>query len=279
MKLTPVFLIFILLAGCAVAQPVDTSSASDQTVESAAEAHEVTIFAMDTVMQLSAYGDHADTALSAAQEVISRVEKEVSVTDQDSEIYYLNTHQGTPYTVSEDTAKLIETSLLYGKQTNGALDISIYPIVKAWGFTTSEYQIPSDETIAGLLESVNYSAIEFDPATRTVCLPKGMEIDLGSIAKGYAGQLAVDAMRSAGVTSALISLGGNVQAIGSKPDGSAWRVAVEDPENTESYAGIVSIRDQAVITSGGYERYFVGDDGQTYCISWTLPQAGLPAAA
>ena len=98
-----------------------------------------------------------------------------------------------------------------------------------------------------------------------------MTIDLGSIAKGYAGELAAQTLRDKGVTSALLNLGGNVQTIGSKPDGSAWIIGIKDPKNPDTAMMGLSVTDQAVVTSGGYERYFE-QDGHTYwhiCLLYT----------
>ena len=131
----------------------------------------------------------------------------------------------------------------------------------------------SGET-AALLEHVDYARIRV--SGDAVTLPDGMEIDLGGVAKGYAGREAAAYLRRHGVASGLLNLGGNVQTIGSKPDGTAWRVAIRDPNNDTHYAGIVEIRDKAAVTSGGYERYFTADDGQTY---WHImnPATGRPA--
>jgi len=128
-----------------------------------------------------------------------------------------------------------------------------------------------------LLELVDYRAVTVDTGADTVTLAReGMALSLGAVAKGYAGDLAADALRERGVTSALLSLGGNIQTVGAKPDGGAWRVAVQDPENPEQYAGAIDVADQAVVTSGGYERYFVGGDGEVY---WHImnPETGYPA--
>ena len=161
------------------------------------------------------------------------------------------------------------------RRTNGALDISIYPIVKAWGFTTGSYQVPDEETIQTLLTKVDYTQIQYDEASGNVTISEGMTIDLGSIAKGYAGELAARTLRDKGVTSALLNLGGNVQTIGSKPDGSAWIIGIKDPKNPDTAMMGLSVTDQAIVTSGGYERYFE-QDGHTY---WHImdPATGHPA--
>ena len=154
-----------------------------------------------------------------------------------------------------------------------------FHLVRAWGFTMGEfeagkrYPVPAVSVTDALLEQVDYRKIRQD-GTR-VTLPEGMEIDLGAVTKGYAGREVAEFLRENGVTSALLNLGGNVQTVGAKPDGSPWRVAVQDPES-DGYAGILEIVDCAAVTSGGYQRYFVGTDGETY---WHImdPSTGRPA--
>ena len=129
-----------------------------------------------------------------------------------------------------------------------------------------------EKELAGLLERVDYTAVEWDG--ETVALPDGMELDFGSVAKGYAGQKAAEALRAAGVTSALLDLGGNIQTVGSH-DGQPWRIGITDPEDPQSYLGVVTVEDEAVVTSGGYQRYFE-ENGVRY---WHIldPATGQPA--
>ena len=239
-------------------------------VQSGDVRNSVNFFAMDTLMEFSAYAD--ETTLSGAREIVTELESRVSTTNAKSEIYRLN-HDGGG-TVSPGTAELLRTALSMCRLTNGAFDLSIYPVVRAWGFTTGEYRIPSGDELAALLAQVDYTRIRLDG--EDVSLPDGMEIDLGGIAKGYAGRKAAEYLREHGVTSALLNLGGNVQTVGEKPDGTPWRVAVQDPLQSGAYAGILEIRNQAAVTSGGYERHFTGEDGETY---WHImdPETGRPA--
>lgn len=102
-----------------------------------------------------------------------------------------------------------------------------------------------------------------------------MEIDLGSVAKGFAGQQAADYLRENGVSSALLNLGGNVQTVGCKPDGSPWQIAIKDPQHDHSPMLVLSVTDKAVVTSGGYERYFE-QAGKHYCHIMS-PATGHPA--
>jgi thiamine biosynthesis lipoprotein len=194
------------------------------------------------------------------------------VTNEDSEIYAVN-RDGSG-TLSADSADLLTQALDICRLTDGALDLSIYPVVRAWGFTTGDYGVPSAEELEELLGHVDYEQISFEESTDTVTLAQGMEIDLGSVAKGYTGDRVLQLLRENGVTSAMLNLGGNVQALGAKPDGSPWRVAIQDPLS-DGYLAAVEIEDQAVITSGGYERYFV-EDGETY---WHIidPATGAPS--
>ena len=245
-----------LLTGC--------SGAPAQEPESA------TFFAMDTAMDFTVYGDAA--LLDEAETLIGSLEDQVSVTDEHSDIYAID-HTGSG-SLSGNAAELMAQALELCRRTGGALDISVYPIVQAWGFTTGSYQVPDEETIQSLLPLVDYTQIQYDAATGVVTLPEGMEIDLGSVAKGYAGQLAAQMLREHGVQSALLNLGGNVQTVGAKPDGSPWQIGIKDPQGEDAMM-VLSVEDQAVVTSGGYERYFE-QDGQTY---WHImdPSTGHPA--
>lgn len=240
------------------------------SAESSPEPVQGTFFAMDTVMDFTFYGESG--LIDQSESLIASLESLVSVTDADSELYAIN--QTGSGMLTEEASSLMEQALEICRRTDGALDLSIYPIVRAWGFTTGSYQVPDEETIQALLPLVDYTKIQYDAATGVVTLPEGMEIDLGSVAKGYAGQLAAQMLRNSGVQSALLNLGGNVQTVGAKPDGSPWQIGIKDPQGEDAMM-VLSVEDQAVVTSGGYERYFE-QDGQTY---WHImdPSTGHPA--
>ncbi len=229
-----------------------------------------TFAAMDTVMTLTVYGGESD-ALDAAKARVLDLEALLSVTDPDSDVSALN-RAGTA-ALSPDTADLLGRALELCERTGGALDVTIYPVVRAWGFTTGDYTVPDGDTLAALLEKVDYTEVRLEGDTAS--LPAGAEIDLGAVAKGYAGDALAALLREKGVESALLELGGNIHTVGSKPDGSDWRVAVRDPADKEGYLGVVSVSNKAVVTSGGYERYFE-QDGVRY---WHImdPRTGAPA--
>ena len=242
------------------------------SAESSPEPVQGTFFAMDTMMDFTIYGESG--LINQSESLIASLESLVSVTDADSELYAIN--QTGSGTLTGKASSLMEQALEICRRTDGALDLSIYPIVRAWGFTTGSYQVPDEAEIQALLPLVDYRKIQYDAATGTVTvtLPEGMEIDLGSVAKGYAGQLAAQMLREHGVQSALLNLGGNVQTVGAKPDGSPWQIGIKDPQGEDAMM-VLSVEDQAVVTSGGYERYFE-QDGQTY---WHImdPSTGHPA--
>ena len=234
---------------------------------------ERSLFAMNTYMTFTAYGEDAQAALQEAEECIQQVEGLWSVTDEDSEIYQANHSGGQPVTVSEETAEIISFALEMAQRTGGALDPTIYPVLTAWGFTTDSKQVPSQQQIAQLLEQVGYDRIQLNGTELTV--PDGMELDLGAVGKGYTADLVTEILRRHGVSSALISLGGNIQAIGSRPDGSDWRLGIRAPWESGNL-GVLTVSDAAVVTSGGYENYFDDEQGNIY---WHIldPSTGYPA--
>ena len=229
-----------------------------------------TVFAMDTVMQFDAYGGSSDLQEKVKQRV-EALEGEFSTTQENSDIFRLN--QKGSAKLSEDTRYLMQEALALGAETDGALDISIYPIVRSWGFTTGNHRIPSEEERENLLKSVDYRLVNLKEDTASI--EQGMMVDLGGVGKGFTGDEVVKTMKEDGVTSALFSLGGNIQTIGTKPDGEKWYVGIKDPES-DGYLGGIRVKDEVVITSGGYERYFTDDDGTIY---WHImdPSAGAPA--
>ncbi|MGN1347014.1 MAG: FAD:protein FMN transferase [Eubacteriales bacterium] len=269
-------LLCALLFGCGRAETVVETASVLPSVQPAqsvpsAEKHSRTVFAMDTVMELTVYSADEEV-LEKSAEKIAELESKLSVTLPDSEIHTLNTDGHA--VLSADTAFLLASAQNVCESTGGALDITVYPVVCAWGFTTGDYRIPSDEELTALLAHVDSASILLDGPNAS--LPEGTAVDLGSVAKGYTGDVLCGLLEENGVTSALLNLGGNVQALGSKPDGSPWRIAVRHPTDAENYLGVLEISDMAAITSGSYERYFTGEDGRKY---WHIldPATGKPA--
>ncbi len=251
-----------------------TGCGAEEKSEDLGEPLSKDIFAMDTYMTLTAYGEAAEDALNQAEAEIYRIDALLSTGNPESEISKLNKEKHLA--VSEETFNLIKRACEMGEDTKGIFDITVYPIMKAWGFTDGNYRVPDEKELKDLLKRVDYSKVVLNEEDLSVTLEDDMEIDLGGIAKGYTSDRIEELMKNCGVEHGLINLGGNVQVIGNKPDGSDWKVAVIDPQDQEYYVGIVAVSDKAVITSGGYQRYFE-QDGKTY-IHIIDTSDGYPAA-
>lgn len=234
---------------------------------------EKSMFAMNTFMTFQVYGEEAQIALEETEERITDLENMWSVTKKESDIYTVNHSAGKEIVIQKETADLLSFTLQMSEQTGGMLDPSIYPVLCAWGFTTDNRQVPSGDELESLLENVDYRKIQLDGTK--LMIPEGMQIDLGAVGKGYAADLVTEILKDHHVESALFSLGGNIQAVGSKPDGNSWQLGIRDPLS-EGNIGILQAEDCAVVTSGAYENYFVGEDGKKYGHILN-PRTGYPA--
>ena len=225
------------------------------------------IFAMDTVMTLTAYGKHAQDGLAAATSVINSMEALLDPELPTSTTYAINHANGGNVSISGQVNKMLSTAYTVYKQSGGALDLTIYPVIQRWGFDSGRYYVPTEEELWADLGRKGFDQMVLtsfpSSGSYAVSFPARTEITFGAVAKGCAADNAINAMRNAGVTSGIVSLGGNVQTLGQKPDGSNWTIAVQDPNNTSSYVGVVSVGQTAVVTSGTYQRFFV-QNGKTY---------------
>ena len=219
------------------------------------------IFAMDTYMTLNAYGKNAEAGLSDVIAAINAASAALDPEIEKSDVYALNHANGTPTVVSSLIANMLTTAKTVYEQTGGALDLTVYPIVKAWGFIDSQHTVPTTDQLEALKSVPCFDEVVVD--INTVTMPDGTELSFGAVAKGALAEQSAQILKEYGVEHAYMSLGGNVQTVGLKPDGSKWRIGVQDPNNTSDYLGIVSIGEQAVVTSGSYQRYFEAD-GKTY---------------
>lgn len=220
------------------------------------------VFAMDTYMTFTAYGENAQCAVDMASDRIEELDAMLSAGSSKSEISLLNTNACAK--LSDDTLEIIEKAIEVNKNTDGAFNPLIYPVMKCWGFDTGDYRIPLQNELNECLTHMDIDKIIVDKERKSVRFADpDMQIDLGGIAKGYASDQIMEIYRKNGVKSGIVSLGGNVQAIGSRPDGSSWKVAIRCPDGSSEYAGVLEVNDEAVVTSGGYERYFE-QNGNTY---------------
>ncbi|MDD7511995.1 MAG: FAD:protein FMN transferase [Peptostreptococcaceae bacterium] len=250
------------------------SACSSSTDEKDSKESTIELYNMDTYMTVTAYGENADKALEKVREEVNRIDKLLSTGLEESEVYKINS--GAADALSEDTYKLLDKSLQLYKDTDGAFNIAVYPIMEAWGFTTKNYKVPDDETIARLLTLATPDDILFNRDEHKIAFAKeGMKIDFGGIAKGYTSARIMEIFKECGVKSGKVNLGGNVQTLGTKTDGSKWRIAIQSPDKGDEYAGVLEVADKAIITSGGYERFFE-ENGVTYH-HIIDPKTGKPA--
>lgn len=213
---------------------------------------------MDTEIVIKAYGRKASSGIDKALAEIARLDGMLSSFNPDSEVSEVNRQAGVkPVKVSPETLAVVDRALYFASISGGAFDPTIFPVMRLWGFGGPEYRVPSRAEIEQALALVDYRNVQLDKQESAVFLvQKGMAIDLGAIAKGYAVDCMAEVLRKEGVSSFLINAGGNVYAQGIKPDKTGWTVAVIDPRKPEDYLGIVKARDISIVSSGDYERFF-----------------------
>lgn len=219
------------------------------------EASESEIFALDTAITLKVYGSKRVVVLKKLEDKINELDEMLSTGKETSEVSRLN--RSGVAVLSPTVANLVKRSLDIYKKTDGLFDITIYPLMELWGFPTKNYKVPSEKEIEEKLKLVGSDKIDFNEETRKISFKnKGMEIDFGGIGKGYITDELVKILTDEKVESAIINLGGNVFGFRKKPDGSLWNIAIRDPNEPDKYMAAIRLEDSAVITSGGYERYF-----------------------
>jgi len=222
----------------------------------------VSFEAMNTFMTVQSYGNKSVKANKEVEAAIFQLEQKLSTTKEGSFIYKINHSEGQFVECDEETSDLINFAINMAKKTDGNLNICLYPVIKLWGFTTGDYKVPSQYEINEKLIHTDYKKVRSN-GNKSFCVENGMEMDLGAVGKGYAGDCAVKILKENGVSSAILDLGGNIQTVGKKPDGSLWTIGIKNPWGGSAALG-VRIDEKAVITSGGYERFFTGEDGKKY---------------
>lgn len=212
---------------------------------------QTTFFAMDTVMTLELYGDKA--ALEAAKEEILRLDSLFSIGIAESDISRLNESGKTE--ISPETAEVLACGQAISQATDGALELTIAPLVDCWGWYEGAAAVPDSAALSQALALVEDSGLTLN-GQHAALSRSGMAVDLGCIAKGYTASHVAQMLSQLGVSSALLNLGGNVQALGAKPDGSDWVVGIADASDPAAYLATLPVSNCAVVTSGDYQRYF-----------------------
>ena len=220
---------------------------------------------LGTTVTIRIYEGAKDRAFERAFDRVEQIEARMSTSTADyssTELLEVNRAAGEkPVRVSEDTFYVVQRALEYSRMTDGAFDVSIGPLVDLWGIGTEYAGVPEQEEIERLLEKVDYTSVELDPDNQTIYLPvEGMGLDVGGIAKGYAAEEVARILREEGIEHALLDFGGNILAMGHKPDGSKWKIGIQNPqEQRGEFLGVVEDDAMTVVTSGDYERYFEKD--------------------
>jgi thiamine biosynthesis lipoprotein len=232
---------------------------------------------MDTVVTITVVADsseRAESAIDAAFDETYRLEQLLSFWTEQSEIAAIYHNAGVkPVKVSPETLEIIEMSLYISEKTGGAFDPTVGPLMRLWDF--KEKTMPTEEEIKEKTRLVDYTRMEIDKEKSTAFLKaKGMSFDTGGIAKGYAVDRAVEVLKNRGIQSGLVAIAGDIRGFGPR----TWNIGIRDPRATEEDDGLmasVRIKDEAISTSGDYERFFMKDGARYHHI--LDPTTGLPA--
>lgn len=218
----------------------------------------------------------ARAAIDAAYAEIDRLEAMISSWRDTSETHRVNAAAGiAPVAVSPELFHLIRRACKVSALTNGIFDVTFAGAGNLWDFKAEQPRLPDPEQVKSKLRLVDYRKIQFDEQALTVFLPeKGMRLGFGAIGKGFAANRAVQLMKQRGITAGVVNAGGDLVAFGKQEDGRPWGVAIADPQQRDSVFAWLRVDNQAVVTSGDYER-FIEVDGKRY--SHILhPRTGYP---
>lgn len=194
-----------------------------------------------------------EKAVGEAFEAIKKVDTLMSTYKEDSEISILN-REGEGQ-ISEETLEVIKDALRFSELSKGAFDITCRPLLNLWKKAKKEEKIPTEEEIEEACSLVGYQNIILD-GNQIRLKKKGMQIDLGGIAKGYAVDKAVEALKKNGIKRALVNAGGDLYALGTNRQGEEWQIGIQDPREKDKIVDIIRVEDKGVATSGDYIRYF-----------------------
>ena len=234
-KITILLALVLLLTGCGARSP-----------------ESCTLFAMDTVMDISVWGEEKTAAADALESLLKELEQRWSATDINSVPSQLNGDGTVLYT--EDIRFLDQVEAL-SKRTDGAFDSMLHSVISLGGFLNDEYHVPTQQELEAALAEEKWN--------------------LGAVVKGYAGRRAVELLQTMDIDRAILNLGGNVQTYGDKADGSPWIIGIQNPQGGDPVGNVSVTGTMAVVTSGDYQRYFERDGVKYHHI--LDPKTGMPA--
>ena len=232
---------------------------------------------MDTKMTVKVYGAGAPEAVREAKEQLLALDALWSATREGSDVARLNSGAGEAVALAPETMRLLHLAEAVREETKGALDVTLAPLLQLWGFTGGVHRVPTAEEIEAARALTGAGKLKLDEAAGTARLEKGSGVELGAVAKGYAGELVAAELKSRGVRSALLDLGGNIETVGAREGGAPWRVGLRNPFGG-ALLGTVAVADAAVVTSAIDQRFFTDEAGNRY---WHIldPATGKPAAS
>lgn len=221
---------------------------------------------MGTTVGVTLYENGSEEVLDKVFKRVQEIENLVSINKEETEIDKLNENAGiSPVKLSDTSFEIIEKALYYSKLSTGGYDLTVGPLVKLWNIGLPEAKVPTQEEINEVIKNIDYTKVVLNKDTKEVFLSqKGMLLDLGSIAKGYAADEIVKILKEENINSAIIDLGGNIYALGLKEGNKNWKIGIQNPfDNRGKIVGSLEVSNKTVVTSGVYERY-IEQDGQTY---------------
>ena len=221
---------------------------------------------MGTTVGVTLYENGSEEVLDKVFKRVQEIENLVSINKEETEIDKLNENAGiSPVKLSDSSFEIIEKALYYSKLSSGGYDLTVGPLVKLWSIGLPEAKVPTQEEIDEVIKNIDYTKVVLNKDTKEVFLSqKGMLLDLGSIAKGYAADEIVKILKEENINSAIIDLGGNIYALGFKEGNKNWKIGIQNPfDNRGKIVGSLEVSNKTVVTSGVYERY-IEQDGQTY---------------
>jgi len=229
----------------------------------------------DTFITITIYDCENESILNECFSICDKYEKMFSITYPESDISKINNSHGQAISVNKETINLVKDSLEFSKATNGMYDITIYSVSKLWDFHNPNNTLPNKDDIDNTVRHINYKNIVIDEESSSIALTDpDTQLDLGSIAKGYIADSVYNYLKSQGIGSAIINLGGDIRVLGCKPDNKPYIIGVQDPGDENNVITTLSINDKSVTTSGTYERFIMHNDKKYHHI--LNPLTGYP---
>ena len=256
-------------------------SESEPAVETPAKATYIEdhAFQLDTIVTVKLYGEDDQALIQDAFERIDVLEKMLSVHLDGSDLAKLRDQAGTgdAIAVESETLEVMGAALRYAELSGGRFDPTAGPLIDLWGIDPPQGHVATKAELETIAPLIDYRNVEINREAGTIELKAtGTIADLGAIAKGYIADQVKALLVEEGVASGIVNLGGNVLLIGGKPDGSDFRIGVQDPDSLRGeYLGVIALQDESIVTSGDYERYFEVDGKRYHHI--LDPFTGFPA--